>query len=237
MFELLKIGGKIELQIKNDSADEGLPKISYSSQIMDFKQESILCSMPIYEGKLIPLEVGTSLDAFFYTDKSTYKADCTVIDRGKEGNIYTVELKPESQLEKFQRREFYRLECTKEVLMIELSDSEAEYLKSNKKLPEKLRGFEQKGIIVDISGGGLRIFARKSYERNTYLSFKFSIEVNGEEKVICIPGVVVMALISPNSSDIFDNRIQFVYPQSETTELIVKYIFEQQRLQRQKERR
>ena len=50
-------------------------------------------TMPSRQGKMIVLEVGTLIEAFFYTGNYIYKSDCTVKSRGKEGNIFTVELR------------------------------------------------------------------------------------------------------------------------------------------------
>ena len=110
MFEQLVVGGKVELFKKSRRIKENEEtKEMLVSQIMDINDETIICTMPSRQGKMIVLEVGTLIEAFFYTGNYIYKSDCTVKSRGKEGNIFTVELRPETALVKFQRREFYRL--------------------------------------------------------------------------------------------------------------------------------
>ena len=52
------------------------------SQIMDINDETIICTMPSRQGKMIVLEVGTMIEAFFYTGNYIYKSDCTVKSRG-----------------------------------------------------------------------------------------------------------------------------------------------------------
>lgn len=114
---------------------------------------------------MIVLEVGTLIEAFFYTGNYIYKSDCTVKSRGKEGNIFTVELRPETALVKFQRREFYRLKCTIDADIIPLTDEERKNFDVTGKLPDNFVMPEDKGIIVDISGGGLRLFQRNNMMR------------------------------------------------------------------------
>ena len=110
MFEQLVVGGKVELFKKSRRIKEnGETKEMLVSQIMDINDETIICTMPSRQGQMIVLEVGTLIEAFFYTGNYIYKSDCTVKSRGKEGNILTVELRPETALVKFQRRELYRL--------------------------------------------------------------------------------------------------------------------------------
>jgi len=237
MFEQLNVGGKLELEYKTTKVkQDDAPRVCYSSQIMDFLDDAILCTMPIQEGKIVPLEVNSVMEVFFYAGKSMYKADCTIIARGKEGNIYTMTLRPDTKLEKFQRRAFFRLDCTIEVAMKLLEPGEVAFLEKNERLPEKLQGTEERGVIIDISGGGLRVFARKAYNRNDIVCFRFMIEVNGDAKVVTVPGRIIMAPQSPNNPQVYDNRVQFVHVTKEQTEEIVKYIFEQQRLLRKKER-
>lgn len=152
MFEQLVVGGKVELFKKSRRIKEnGETKEMLVSQIMDINDETIICTMPSRQGKMIVLEVGTLIEAFFYTGNYIYKSDCTVKSRGKEGNIFTVELRPETALVKFQRREFYRLKCTIDADIIPLTDEERKIFDVTGKLPDNFVMPEDKGIIVDIS--------------------------------------------------------------------------------------
>ena len=65
---------------------------------MDIKEDCIVCTMPVNKGKLIVIEVGMEIEAYFYSGKNVYKADCVISSRGKEGNIFTMELKLETPL-------------------------------------------------------------------------------------------------------------------------------------------
>ena len=237
MFEPLVVGGKVELfkksrRIKeNDEAREMLV-----SQIMDINDETIICTMPAKQGKMIVLEVGTLLEAYFYTGNHIYKADCTVKSRGKEGNIFTVELRPETVLKKFQRREFYRLECTIEADVISLTDEERNNFDVTGKLPANFVMPEDKGIIVDISGGGLRLFSKKQYDVESVVNISFPIQVGNNTKHMKLMAKVVMSVRNQNPDSVYDSRLQFIKMKKEDTEDIVKYVFAQQRMLRQKER-
>ena len=234
MLDVLHIGNKIEM-LPVDKSIDGEERPSYSSQIMDIAEEEILCAMPISEGKLVLFEVGMNLEVYFYSGKSIYFSDCTVVSRGKQGNIYTITIKPNSEPKKFQRREFFRLECRIEVAIKLLGEAEIDYFEKNKKLPLDILAIEDRGIIIDISGGGLRILSRTRYEKNSMLNVRFPILIGEEAKVMDLVGKVVRTLESPNSSDVYDIRVQFKNISKENLEHIVKYIFEQQRLMRKKE--
>lgn len=237
MFEPLVVGGKVEAYKKNTRLkEENSPRKQFLSQIMDIKEDCIVCTMPVNKGKLIVLEVGMEIEAYFYSGKNVYKADCVISSRGKEGNIFTMELKLETPLKKFQRREYYRLECAIEAGVTMINEDELEHFNKTGKLPEELEMPEEKGVIIDISGGGTRLFMNKQYEKDTVVGVKFSITTGGRKKDMNLPAKIVLSFRKSNDENIFDNRLQFINIKREDTEDIVKYVFEQQRLMRQKER-
>lgn len=235
--QVLKVGNKIELNKKagNQSvlADE---PTTYVSQILDLEEEELIAAMPIHEGHIIPLEVGTVLEAYIYTVKGIFRADCRVTARGKEDNIYFMSLQLLSELRKFQRRQFYRLPCSIEVQFRPLSAVEVLQYAKARELPPQAQPADQKGMIVDISGGGVRMITDKSYYKNDFVLLRFPIEMNIGVKWIETMGRVVASYPSPNRSDFYDNRVQFKEITHELRDAIVKYIFEQQRKIQQRER-
>ena len=57
MFKPLVIGSRMELVPKKSLRNKE-ERIVYASQILDFNDDSIVCAMPIYEGRIVPLEAG-----------------------------------------------------------------------------------------------------------------------------------------------------------------------------------
>ena len=219
MFEQLVVGGKVELFKKSRRIKEnGETKEMLVSQIMDINDETIICTMPSRQGKMIVLEVGTLIEAFFYTGNYIYK------------------LRPETALVKFQRREFYRLKCTIDADIIPLTDEERKIFDVTGKLPDNFVMPEDKGIIVDISGGGLRLFSKKQYDADSIVNVSFPIQVGDRSRYMKLMAKVVMSMRNQNSDSVYDSRLQFVNMQKEDTEDIVKYVFAQQRMIRKKER-
>ena len=95
---------------------------------------------------------------------------------------------------------------------------------------------QKKGIITDISGGGLRLIMNKQYEKDTVVAVKFTIAIGGGKRDMYLPARIILSFRKTNDESVFDNRLQFINIKSEDTEDIVKYVFEQQRFMRQKER-
>lgn len=233
----MKIGNKIELNKRTEhrNAAEN-EQTTYVSQILDFKEGELIAAMPIYEGHIIPLEVGGILEAYFYTEKGIFRADCRVTGRGKEENIYVMNLEQTTELKKFQRRQFYRLPCSIEVLVRPLNAMDVMQYSKTRVFPVMEETVDKTGMIVDISGGGVRIMLEEKYEKNDFVMIRFPINMNIGTRWIQTMGRIVASYQSPVRSDLYDNRVQFKEIRRELRESIVKYIFEQQRKIRQRER-
>ncbi|WP_027437871.1 flagellar brake protein [Lachnospira multipara] len=237
MLSRIAIGTKMEIARPFDRfTGELTTNKSYISQVLDIRSDELVCAMPIFEGRIVPLEVESDYVAYFYTSQGIYKADVIAVSRSKEGNIYTVNFKLQSDLIKFQRREFYRLECTIEVRLISLTDEETKFFLKESKLPNNLQETFLKAIIVDISGGGVRVFTPRQLNITEFVSLEFELKVLGKIKRFRLAGKVVMSSESPNISDIYDTRIEFKRIAENDRADIVKYIFEQQRRLRKMER-
>ena len=104
------------------------------------------------------------------------------------------------------------------------------------KLPDNFVMPEDKGIIVDIRGGGLRLFSKKQYDADSIVNVSFPIQVGDRSRYMKLMAKVVMSMRNQNSDSVYDSRLQFVNMQKEDTEDIVKYVFAQQRMIRKKER-
>jgi c-di-GMP-binding flagellar brake protein YcgR len=235
--ELLEIGAKIELKSKYIGLAEAEKEHKvYVSQILDIKDsETIVAAMPIQEGHVIPLEVGTILDAYFYTQKGIFQAQINVLSRGKERNIHIMEISLETPLTKFQRRQFYRLDCSIPLEIAILQDEEIKKYFDSGIEPEQLDEYYVDAVIKDISGGGLRVISEQDYsfqnEMNVFLRFPLPFST-GMEWFFVMGKIINIE----KKKTYFDVRIVFEHISNESREKIVKYIFEEQRRLRQKER-
>ena len=209
MFKPLVIGSRMEL-VSKKSLRNNEERIVYASQILDFNDDSIVCAMPIYEGRIVPLEAGKRFDAYFYVGTKIFRADCTAIDRGRDC-VLPVSVK-------------------KVITLNVKADEEAV---TNTKSEEKTACKEQEDIdnckIVDISGGGIRLQSKKKYQKDDYMMLDFDLDIDGSISHKSIIGKVVESRANDNDGTLFANRLQFVDIDRLDREEIIKYIFGQQR--------
>ena len=237
--DLLLLGTKIELRRSAGRILEEMDESpSYVSQVLDRDEEdNVMIAMPISEGHIIPLEVGSVLWAYFYTNKGIYRSRCKIISRGKEGNIFVAGITLLGELEKFQRREYYRLNCLIDVDVTVLNGQEVIQYSEKQEFDGELSGHKTQGVIVDISGGGLRFISDEKYEKNTYVFLTFKVPfLGGGIREFNILGRVVLSLNADNELSRYDNRVQFKVISKEVREDLIKFIFDEQRRMRKKER-
>ncbi|MBQ3545080.1 MAG: flagellar brake domain-containing protein [Lachnospiraceae bacterium] len=207
------------------------------SQVYDVIDETQLkIAMPIVEGRVIPLPVNERFDVCFYTNGGLYKSGFTVIERYKENGLYVLVIDLIYELKKFQRRQYYRFECVLEVDFVKVDE---EFLKNEVDdyiLDEKFDETpKQRGIIMDISGGGIRFVSDEKLEKNSVVLLKLDLVFNDNQRLKIIMGKVLSSNKTKNNTGMYEQRIEYCDIKGAIREKIIKYIFEQERKMRHRE--
>lgn len=142
----------------------------YKSVIQDVNNESFFISMPMEKGEYIEFDNGSTLVMYNYTKDGNYlyKFTCKVKGRAKSGLTELYELSLPEKVERIQRREFVRIHV---VVPIEYKIEKNE---DNKFL---------KGILVDISGGGLRFATDNKINVGEVIELKLR-DINTEDEIL-----------------------------------------------------
>lgn len=228
--KLISVGDRIEINVikdRNVSNDE--EKVTYVSQILDFDGGQISAALPMREGHLITLEVNSNLECYFYTASGIYKAHAHITSRYKKENLYMMNLELKDELKKFQRRQFFRLPCNIITTLRTLSVSEVLDYSMKHEVKDNTDAQVVQGVIVDISGGGTRVFSKSRYKSGDYVYMNFPLEMNIGIKNVSVLAKVISSSELAGRRDYCDNRLQFKEIPGSLRDSIVKYIFEQQR--------
>lgn len=234
----ITIGDKIDLEKIETrlSADpEKKPEV-YTSQVLDSAEgDSLFAAMPIKEGKLVPLSVGQEFNATFYTKAALLRSKVVVKGRYKKGSLYLVELVLLEDLEKVQRREYFRFECRLPIEYRILGEQELELVENGDAYNAEEWQLDWKnGIMLDISGGGIRFVSSVKESKGCLIQVRLTITVEENPEVIYLFARILRSEKSPNNPSIFDNRIKFWRLDKGRREKIIRFIFNQQRLDRSK---
>jgi c-di-GMP-binding flagellar brake protein YcgR len=237
MNQLISVGDKIELkQIPKQTGIMNEEVRTYVSQVLDINDYTLLAALPSYEGHLVPLEVGTRYETFFKTEKGLFKSVCEVVSRSKVEKIYMLELKPLSGLEKFQRRQFFRLITIIDANICSISELEMKKFLQDGEMPEDYDNKKNSAVIIDISGGGVKMVSNNLYQKKDFLLMEFCLYASTLMKNIIIAGKVITSSASDNRHDLNEHRVEYYQIPKEIREVIIKYIFDEQRRIRKKER-
>lgn len=205
---------------------------TYKSSVHDVRDDGLIeIMMPIEHTKLVLLPVDGEYDVCFFSRGSMYRANVRIVDREKINGNYVLVAEMISNLHKFQRREYYRYNCILEMMTKEMTTQEIDAY--NKGLNNLITStMLTKGVIVDISGGGIRFVSRNKYEKDSILFLKFGLPIGDKEKNFELVAKVICSDEIANRKDEYANRIKFIYIDNTTREEIIKFIFDEERKNR-----
>ena len=228
-------GQKMDIQsIEKSILATSSEKKNYTTKVYDIlSDERIEILMPMEKTKLILLPLDGEYELFFYAKEGLYACFARVIDRYKSNNVYIVLCELTTTLRKHQRRDYYRYSCVLDLLFRPLEEKEVTYLEKNQKYFEENLPL-LKGIIVDISGGGIRFISKEKYEKDTYIYLSYIILINGREKQYDLAGKILAVNELENRKDEYEYRIRYIDIMKNEQEEIIRYIFEEERKNRQK---
>ena len=224
----LKATGKVWMD--NDARTKQI----YMSKLMDITSEDrIEVLMPSDKGRLVLLPVDGEYSICFYGAKGLYQCFSKIVDRYRSDNIYILVLDLTSDLQKLQRREYYRFSCALELRTRPLTQDEQTAYDKNHNYRITPGDNLQKGVVVDISGGGLRFVSNFQYEEGStvYCSYKLPGS-NKEYEMLC--SVLKVSEIESRPG-LFEHRIQYITIDENSREDIIHFIFEEERKIRKKQ--
>lgn len=246
---ILKIGDNVDIRILQQVEQgwkTGDRPDSYASKIQNILDNGdIEVDMPTQEGKNVSLPSGVRLEFLFYTQEGMYRCIAHIKDRYIRDNIYLLLIEQKTPLEKFQRREHYRFECALDMFYQQIKEDEIdilpiEELKEHHRLtyPEDLA---KEAIAVDLSGGGMRFVGYEEGNEGEYLVITLPLENESMSYTLeVVASILTCQRIKKNigkrqdTQEKYEYRVKFLMKNPQDREWIIKFIFEQERLRRQK---
>lgn len=232
--KIISPGDRIELKKpeklveKEDDTEKKTHIKPYVSQVYDIlDDEQLKIAMPMVEGRVIPLPLHARYDMCFFTSGGLYQAKGVITDRYKEDGLYILVVELTSELKKFQRRQYFRLEYTMDIIYKAIDEKELVEAVANIESSDEVEDDEfNKGIVLDISGGGLRFTSNQELERNSIIIIK--IDMGGESENIFLANIINSKKVQ-NRESVYEHRAEFRNMQNATREHLIKFIFDTER--------
>ncbi|MGN0155211.1 MAG: flagellar brake protein [Lachnospiraceae bacterium] len=239
MDNRIAIGDKLDMKkIENRiSVNPDRAERIYFSQVLDeLDNGNMLVAMPIQEGKVIPLSVGEEFMVTFYTKSGLLSCQIVISGRYKKGTLFLLEIEQKTVLEKIQRREYFRLSCRIPVEYRIIGNEERKYVEEGNAYNTDGLEIEWKnGIMLDLSGGGMRFVSAFREEKGALVQVRFDITLMDEAEVVYAYAFLLRSEQNPNNTAIYDQRIEFFRMDQGLRERIIRFIFETQRKNRSKD--
>lgn len=225
-------GDRVDICLARQKGDEN-PQ--YRTRVFDVvSDDEIKLNMPMEGSRLVLLTTGREYEMCFFTSSGLFQCNGIVRDRYKSNNVFVVTLELTTGLRKFQRREYYRLNCILEMKCTELDENQEKQFNENVEFLDADVVMEN-GIIVDISGGGIRYISGRRFPKDTKVFFRFNLMVGARPVEFKVVGTILESELIPNRAGAYQNRVMFLKMGAEERECIIRYIFEEERKIRRKE--
>ena len=162
----IKAGQKIDLKALKRvklSGEENKDKI-YTTKVYDVvDDDTIEILMPMEQTKLVLLPVDGEYSMCFYTPNGLYQCIARVVERYKSNNLFVLAMELETDLQRYQRREYYRLNIVLDMKCRPIDEKTDVDPTEQVKIYDTDLTFDN-GIMVDISGGGARFISTVQYQ-------------------------------------------------------------------------
>ncbi|MCR5332396.1 MAG: flagellar brake protein [Lachnospiraceae bacterium] len=248
--KILKVGDRIEMKrLAAAGKAEGQEAKLYNSQLLDFVDDrNINVSVPIESGHLVPLEIGGRFEMRFITVNGIYVCKGEVTNRFKQNNMYFLAVKLISELVKDQRRQYFRLakirplsyhklieEEKKIIVALATNQLDSDIERRNMMVRLKTIEPEQKeGSMANISGGGLKFYSDEELAKGDFIRISLLLD-EADAAPYDLFGKVIASESLPDRTLKNSHRVEFINMPKEVREKIVRYIFNEERRQRQKD--
>ncbi len=213
MLDYIQLGDKVELLTE---LDEDGNQEHYFSSVQEMVDGELLITAPIIQGRIEPLELFRTYGMCVYTFRGLYRCEIEVVSREKRSNLFLLTIRLKSDLVKYQRRQYYRMDCILQ-FSFKGADTDEWY----------------KAVILDISGGGIRFYTTKELKVDDSIFNHIMLDINEKQNNLFLGGKVVNVERHDRGREVqFEVREAFDSIEENDRETIIKYIFDEERRRR-----
>lgn len=188
----------------------------YKSSILNISEDYLYISIPICSDEYLIINTDEVIEINVYLENGRcYKFNSKILYRGKEGNISYYKLSKPFNVERIQRRDYFRVEVIEKVQYVNLSEldsDETPYIQAD---------------MIDLSGSGVKLKINEKVKIEDILLIKMKIK-NSD---IVLKGQVMRTFMDNNDKTICG--IKFIDITQAQTDKIIEELFLIMRKQRE----
>ena len=235
ILDVVRPGDRVDLEMLSVDEEGKSEKKYHITKVYDVTDEGFVeVVMPTEQTRMIILSQGAQYEMFFYAGRGLYSCIGEVITRRNDESVAVAVLEPVTELAKKQRREYYRYSCAIGMMARQLPDWEEKTYLEQSKLDIMAEPAER-GVIVDISGGGMRFVSQSDYELGRLVHSRFVLDLREGRRTYDAVVRLITAEPMPNQPANREYRGQFLYMENGAREEIIRFIFEEERKTRKRQ--
>lgn len=226
---IITIGDKITLTKVHNIDEINIEMKDYVSSVLDIEDgEYLHIGMPFDNGHMVTLRIGDNYQLCVYSKRGLYQCNGMVIDRYREGTLHIAIVRLLSVLARHQRRQFYRLEMIMDIKHCLYEEA------SNTVEPIELHWEE--AVMTDISGGGARFNSKVHFDKGNLVLINITLPLPYGDQEFILKARVISSQLLLNRIGTYENRVEFSEIELCQREVIIRYIFEEERKQLRREK-
>lgn len=169
--------GNVEFNI-NTKCEVLIKGRTFKSNIQDIDKDYIFISIPVFNGNYANFDENEEIEVLYYDENNVYNFKSKVAGK-KNDNISMLVIEKPEKIKKIQRRNFFRIDLSVPVeykkIPLNLTNGELNRIIDGDKVFSK-------AVMVDLSGGGIRLRTRDDICENDL--FLVKIPINRE--IVCV---------------------------------------------------
>lgn len=204
---------KLDIKINSSISIVSNGKL-YKAVVISTEDNKIKIKIPVNNDSYLMLAEGDKVNISSCVGSGNcFMYSCDVVSRGKLDSELYYELTQPYNIQKVQRRNFYRIEMLQDI----------EYKNITNKTPKESNKIPyEKCTMLDLSGGGARIRVDEMLNKDDIVVLKIELSA----KKLELKGQIVRAEKPNNSNSWFIYGVKFIDIADTDTDTIVKEIFE-----------
>jgi c-di-GMP-binding flagellar brake protein YcgR len=207
--KFLYIGARINLLVMNSYNQS-----QYVSRVDNINEDgSIDVLIPISKRRIVYINNDTTLKVIIASEGAIYEFKAEIVEK-LFGVVPLLRLKRVSDIQKIQRRNYFRLKATNKIKIRKVIN-----------LKEAIYSEYFEVTMVDISGGGLAFSAELELDINDLIEVNMDLN----SKTINLLGKIVRADKDEDKAKMFSYGVNFEKIAEIERNIIMRYIFEEQR--------
>ena len=227
-LEVVRLGDKIDINFLHQNNGK-----TYKSSVCDIISDKELeITMPTEDGKIVVFQVGIECQFYFYTQKGLFTCDAVITGRARRDNFLVLMARVTSPMKKFQRRDYYRVNCLLDFSYYKITD-EVAALETTEDLFEEITNPDyiiQKMLARtrDLSGGGIRFNANEILKKGDKLLCVLHLQNDKMDRMFYLVSEVIDCNTIEQVRDKWVVRAKWIFKNLKDRDLIVRYVFEEE---------